>query len=121
MPSQNGVMHLIGHSGMTNTLSFYCDDTAGDPFRFNQAVKTGATSPTDWIPPEPVILTDVIFGAAPTVTTQQTSTVESSPPILPHTKAPVTGTLAPAHAPASGTLPPTPTDPHGYYGGGVLY
>jgi len=64
MAAQNGVMSLIGQSGMTYSLSFYCDDSAGNPVRFNQAGKAGATSPTDWTPPESVVLVDFCMAAA---------------------------------------------------------
>ncbi len=71
MAAQNGVMSFFGQSGMTYSLSFYCDDSAGNPVRFNQAGKAGATSPTEWTPPEPVVLTDVCLAAASGQTTTQ--------------------------------------------------
>jgi hypothetical protein len=71
MAAQNGVMSFIGQSGMSYSLSFYCDDTAGNPLRFNQAGKAGATAPTDWTPAEPVVLTDFCLAAASGQTTTQ--------------------------------------------------
>jgi hypothetical protein len=71
MAAQNGVMSFIGQSGMTYSLSFYLDDSAGNPVRFNQAGKAGATAPTDWTPPEPVVLVDVCIAAASAQTTTQ--------------------------------------------------
>jgi hypothetical protein len=72
MAAQNGIMNFVGaQTGQTYSVSFYLDDTAGNPVRFSQAGKAVATSPTDWTPPEVVVLTDVIIGAASGQTTTQ--------------------------------------------------
>lgn len=71
MAAQNGVMMFKGRSGMTYNISFYVDDTAGNPVRFSQAGKAGAGSPTEWTPPEPVALVDVCLAAASGQTTTQ--------------------------------------------------
>lgn len=71
MAAQSAIFQFKGRSGMTYTLSAYLDDTAGNPVRFNQAGKAGATSPTEWTPPEPVALKDVIIAAATGQTTTQ--------------------------------------------------
>lgn len=71
MAAQNGVAKFRGQSGMTYSLSFYCDDTAGNPVRFSQAGKAGAGSPTDWTPNEPVALLDFCLAAATGQTTTQ--------------------------------------------------
>lgn len=71
MAAQNGVANFRGKSGQTYSLSFYLDDTAGAPVRMSQAGKAAATSPTEWTPPEPVVLFDVIIAAASGQTTTQ--------------------------------------------------
>lgn len=71
MAAQNGIAGFVGKSGMTYNVSFYLDDTAGNPVRFSQAGKAGASSPTDWTPPEPVALVDFCIGAASGQTTTQ--------------------------------------------------
>lgn len=71
MAAQNGVATFKGKSKMTYSVSFYLDDTAGNPVRWSQASKASATSPTDWQPPEPVVLTDICIAAASGQTTTQ--------------------------------------------------
>jgi hypothetical protein len=64
MAASSAILQFVGKSKMSYTLSAYLDDTAGNPVRFNQAGKASATSPTEWTPPEPVVLVDVIIAAA---------------------------------------------------------
>lgn len=71
MAAQNGVFHFVGRSRATYSVSAYFDDSSGNPVRFSQAGKAGATSPTDWTPCEPVILVDVCLAAASGQTTTQ--------------------------------------------------
>lgn len=71
MAAQNGIASFRGKSGMTYSVSFYCDDTAGNPVRWSQAGKAGAGSPTDWTPPEPVVMFDFVLAAATGQTTTQ--------------------------------------------------
>lgn len=71
MGAQNGIAHFVGRSGMTYTVNIYLDDTGGNPIRVSQAGKAGSASPTDWTPPEPVALVDIVIAAAPTVTNLQ--------------------------------------------------
>ena len=72
MAAQNGIAVLLGlQSGQTYNISFYLDDTAGNPVRFSQAAKATATSPTEWTPPELVQLRDFIIAAASGQTTTQ--------------------------------------------------
>lgn len=71
MAAQNGVAYFKGKSGVTYAVSFYCDDSAGNPVRWSTGGKAGAGSPTDWTPSEPVALTDFVMAAASGQTTTQ--------------------------------------------------
>lgn len=72
MAAQNGIAVFVGlQSKQTYHISFYLDDTAGNPVRWSQAAKAIATSPPDWTPPEQVALIDFIIAAASGQTTTQ--------------------------------------------------
>jgi len=63
MAVANGIWSFRGKSGMTYSVSAYYDDVANDPVRFSSAGKAIATSPTEWSPPEPVVLTDICMAS----------------------------------------------------------
>jgi hypothetical protein len=71
MGAQSAIFHFVGKSGMSYSVSGYLDDTANAPVRVSQAGAAGANSATDWTPPEPVALVDIIIAAATTKTQTQ--------------------------------------------------
>jgi len=72
MAAQNGVFRFVGlMRRITYDVSAYFDDTATNPVRFDTSGKAGSTSPTEWIPMEPVMLVDMVLAAATGQTTTQ--------------------------------------------------
>jgi len=77
MAAAQGIFQFVGRRG-TYSVSAHFDDTANNPVRFSQSGAASATSATDWTPPEPVILMDVILGSATGKT--QTQILRNSQP-----------------------------------------
>lgn len=71
MAAQSGIFTFHGKSGMSYSVSAYFDDTANAPVRLSQAGAAGAASASDWTPPEPCALTDMVMAAASARTATQ--------------------------------------------------
>lgn len=69
MAAWNGVMTLRGKSGATYSPSIYGADSAGTPIKFSGSGKAVSTSPSEWIPQEPVVIMDcmIITGGSKTL------------------------------------------------------
>lgn len=70
MAAQYGMVSFIAQGGRSYNVDVYCDDSAGDPVRWDGGAGASATSPTFWTAPENVMMTDVVLAAA----TAQTKT-----------------------------------------------
>jgi len=63
-----GTATFVGaQSGKTYSKDLYISDVAAALVTWDGGQGASATSPTDWIPPEPVVLTDLSIVTGPTV------------------------------------------------------
>lgn len=69
---QKGSMVFVGMSGMTYTKQVYISDVNNALLRWDAGAGAGSTSPQDWMPPEPVMLTDfsLVTGTVDTTSLQ---------------------------------------------------
>jgi hypothetical protein len=69
MAATNGTMIFVGaRSRKTYVVDVYLSDTVNTAINWDDGGGASATTPTEWIPPEPVLLIDwsVVTGAAQT-------------------------------------------------------
>jgi hypothetical protein len=66
MAADAGTLIAVGKSGRTYTVDLYVPDAVATLLTFGVSGKAATTSPTYWITPEPVTITDIVIGTAPT-------------------------------------------------------
>lgn len=64
MAAQYGAATFVGRGGNSFSVDLYCDDTAGNPVRWDGGSGASATSPTFWTAPSDCIMIDFVLAAA---------------------------------------------------------